>query len=76
MPTFPHQKAKKLPFQQHAMSYNPTFPHQHTEKSPHQQNVVSYNPKLEGASLTADPFEHPINTVQVSRCIPFPGSLL
>ena len=23
MPTFPHQKAKKSPFQQHAVSYNP-----------------------------------------------------
>jgi len=49
------------------VSYNP---------SPgHARPVCAHN-KLEGASLTADPFEHPINTVQVSRCIPFPGSLL
>ena len=30
--------------------------------------------KLEGAGHKADPFEYPINTVQVFRCAPFLGS--
>ena len=30
--------------------------------------------KLEGADHKADPFEYPINTVQVFRCAPFLGS--
>ena len=29
---------------------------------------------LEGAGHKADPFEYPINTVQVFRCVPFLGS--
>ena len=29
---------------------------------------------LEGADPTVDPFEYPINTVQVFRCAPFLGS--
>ena len=29
---------------------------------------------LEGAGHKADPFEYPINTVQVFRCAPFLGS--
>ena len=32
--------------------------------------------KLEGADPEADPFEYPINTVQVFRCAPFLGSPL
>ena len=31
---------------------------------------------LEGAGHKADPFEYPINTVQVFRCAPFLGSPL
>ena len=30
--------------------------------------------RLEGADPEADPFEYPINTVQVFRCAPFLGS--
>ena len=60
----------------------PTFPHQQAEKSPQNQHVLSFNPqvsqqhKLEGAGPEADPFEYPINTVQVFRCAPFLGSPL
>ena len=56
------------------------FPHQQAEKSPQNQHVLSFNPqvsqqhKLEGAGPEADPFEYPINTVQVFRCAPFLGS--
>ena len=66
-PTFPHhnnEKSKKMP---HFLSFNP---------------VLSFNPqvsqqhKLEGAGPEADPFESPINTVQVFRCAPFLGSPL
>ncbi|ERH29122.1 hypothetical protein HMPREF1980_01081 [Actinomyces sp. oral taxon 172 str. F0311] len=45
-PTFPRQKAKKSPFQQHEMSYNPSFPHQYDEKSLQNQHVLSYNPQV------------------------------
>lgn len=57
-------------------------------KSRHKTNtfcpltLLSFNPqvirqhKLEGAGPEADPFEYPINTVQVFRCAPFLGSPL
>ena len=63
-PTFPHQKAKRSPQNQHVLSYNPHLA-DHLADHPH---------ILEGAGPEADPFEYPINTVQVSRCAPFPGS--
>ena len=33
-PTFPHQKAKKSPFQQHVVSYNPSLPGPSTWRAP------------------------------------------
>ena len=44
IPTFPHQKAKKSRYQQHAVSYNPynpSFPRDKAEKSRSQQHDLS-----------------------------------
>ena len=38
MPTFPHQKAKKSFYQQHALSYNPTSPQPITLHGEHVSN--------------------------------------
>ena len=38
MPTFPHQKAKKSLYQQHAVSYNPTSPQPITLHGEHVSN--------------------------------------
>lgn len=62
---------------------NQTFSHHKAERSGSDQLFLSFNPAaahgtrqhiLEGAGHKADPFEYPINTVQVFRCAPFLGS--
>ena len=65
---FPRCKAEKSRSQQHAVSYNRPI----SQPRCHINRLHA----LEGADLTVDPFEHPINTVQVSRCVPFLGSPL
>ena len=67
IPTFPHQKAKKSPFQQHAVSYNPynpSFPRDKAEKSPFQQHdlsilIVGPNQLKHRLSRTRKPKSHP-----------------
>ena len=52
---FPHQQAEKLPFQQHAVSYNPIFPHHHAEKPVQDQHVLSFNAKAPGRAARGFP---------------------
>ena len=72
IPTSPHQKAKKLPFQQHAVSYNPynpSFPRDKAEKSPSQQHdlsilIVGPNQLKYRLSRTRKPTSHATSNTQ------------
>ena len=79
IPTFPHQKAKKSHYQQHAVSYNPynpSFPRDKAEKSRSQQHdlsilIVGPNQLKYRLSRTRKPKSRTTSNTQcpITRCV-------